>query len=202
MAVQDEPKFRQLAAAFVEECRRRGVLIDQLAAEGVLTSQVGLYSTRAQVSEHEVLERYFDERWPRRFAVLFVRCGDGTGHRTVEPERAFGHENAGSLLATLGRVVQLAAASGVHADRDECDLAITSAAVCIATLGAALRDGDPSDVVLSGSAVRLAREVLDVAAERVAAGAWRECWCREAHHEHEDPRDVLEQLQVDLLLLR
>jgi hypothetical protein len=57
-------------------------------------------------------------------------------------------------------------------------------------------------VALSGSAVRLAREVLDVAAERAAAGAWRRCWCSDPLHEHDDTGVVVERLQVDLLLLR
>jgi hypothetical protein len=202
VAVQDEPKFQQLAAAFVEECRRRGVRLDQAAAEGVLTSQVTLYSTRAHVSEAEVLERYFDERWPRRFAALFVRCDGGNGRRTVEPDRWFGLDNACALMTALARTVELAVASGAHANRDECDLAIASAAVCVAELGVAVRSRTSPDVMLPGSAVRLAREVLDVAAERAESGAWRRCWCSDPMHVHDDTRVVVEQLQVDLLLLR
>ena len=202
MAVQDEPKFRQLAAAFVEECRRRGVRLDQAAAEGVLTSQVSLYSTRAKVSEQEVLERYFDDRWPRRFAALFVRCDGGNGRRTVEPDRWFGLDNACALLTALARAFELSVASGAHANRDECDLTIASAAVCVAELGVAVRSRTSPDVMLPGSAVRLAREVLDVAVERGGSGAWRRCWCDEPLHEHDDMRVVVERLQVDLLLLR
>jgi hypothetical protein len=202
VAVQDDPKFRQLAAAFAEECRRRGVWLDQAAAEGVLTSQVSLYSTRARVSELEVLDRYFDDSWPRRFAALFVTCDTGTGHRRAEPDRSFGLDNTCSLLAALARVVELAVASGGHADRDECDLAIASAAVCVAEIGAAVRARTSPDVVLPGAAVRFAREVLDVAVERAAAGAWRRCWCHDRLHEHDDRRVVVERLEVDLLLLR
>jgi hypothetical protein len=201
VSVQDDPRFQRLAAAFVEECRRRGVRLDQAAAVGVLTSQVSLYSHRAHVSDLEVLERYFDSGWPRRFAALFVRCDGGAGRRTVEPDRWFGLDNACSLLAALARTVQLAVASGGRADRAECDLAIASAAVCIAELGAAVRARTSPDVVVPGSAVRCAREVLDVAAERVAAGAWRLCWCRDLLHEHEDRQLLVEQLQVDLLLV-
>jgi hypothetical protein len=201
VAVQDEPRFQQLAAAFIEECRRRGVWLDQAAAEGVLTSQVALYSTRAHVSELEVLARYFDDGWPRRFAALFVSCDRDTGHRTVEPDRSFGLANACSLLTALARAVELAVASGSHADRDECDLAIASAAVCVAEFGAAVRSRTTPDVVLPGAAVRFAREVLDVAAERAAAGAWRRCWCSEPLHEHDETYVVVQQLQVDLLLL-
>lgn len=202
MAVQDEPKFHELAAAFAEECRRRGVRLDQAAAEGVLTSQVTLYSTRAHVSELEVLARYFDDSWPRRFAALFVRCDNGTGRRITEPDRGFALDNACSLLTALARAVELAVASGAHADRDECDLAIASAAVCVAELGMAVRSRTSPDVVFPGSAVRCAREVLDVAAERAAAGTWRRCWCTEPLHEHDEPPAVARQLQVDLLLLR
>ena len=202
MTVQDEPRFRSLAAAFVEECRRRGVRLDQAAAEGVLTSQVSLYSARAGVTELEVLERYFDDRWPRRFAVLFVRCDSGLGRRSVEPDRCFALDNACSLLTALARAVELAVASSPHADRDECDLTIASAAVCVAELGVAVRSRTSPDVVLGGSAVRIAREVLDVAAQRAAEGAWRRCWCAEPLHEHDDMPAVVEQLQVDVLLLR
>ena len=201
MAVQDEPRFHELAAAFVEECRRRGVRLDQAAAEGVLTSQLTLYSSRAHVSEAEVLARYFDDGWPRRFAALFVRCDGGTGRRTVEPDRAFGLDNACSLLTALALAVELAVASGGHADRDECDLAIASAAVCVAEFGVAVRSRCSPDVVLPGGAVRFAREVLDVAAERAAAGTWQRCWCSEPLHEHDDRQALVEQLQVDLLLL-
>jgi hypothetical protein len=201
VAVQDDPRFQRLAAAFVEECRRRGVRLDQDAAVGVLTSQVSLYSARAHVSDVEVLERYFDSGWPRRFAALFVRCDSGTGRRTVEPDRCFGLDNACSLLTALARTIELAVASGGHADRAECDLAIASAAVCIAELGAAVRARTTPDVLLPGSAVRFAREVLDVAAERVAAGAWRQCWCGEPLHEHDDAPVVVERLRVDLLLV-
>lgn len=201
MAVQDEPKFQQLAAAFVEECRRRGVLLDRAAAEGVLTSQVSLYSARARASELEVLERYFDERWPRRFAILFVRSDRGAGRRTLEPDRTYLLANACSLLTALARTVELAVASGPHADRDECDLAIASAAVCIAELGAAVRSRTSADVVVSGSVVRCARELLDVAAERASARSWRRCWCHDPLHDHDETDVLVEQLQVDLLLL-
>src|SRR5262245_57488826 len=47
MAVQDDPKFQHLVASFVDECLQRGVRLDRKAAEGVLTSQVSLYSARA-----------------------------------------------------------------------------------------------------------------------------------------------------------
>lgn len=201
MAVHDEPKFQQLVAAFVEECRRRGVRLDQSAAEGVLASQVSLYSRRAHASELEVLERYFDTRWPRRFAAIFVGCDSDTGRRTVEPDRELGLDNACSLLTALARAVALAVASGSHADRDECDLAIAGAAVCVAELGVAVRSRTTDDVVVPGSAVRFAREVLDVAAERAATGTWRRCWCGEPLHDHDDTRALVRQLRVDLLLL-
>jgi hypothetical protein len=200
--VQDDPKFRRLAAAFVAECRRRGVRLDQAAAEGLLSSQVALYSTRAHASELEVLDRYFDERWPRRFAALFVSCDGGTGRRAPEPDRAFALDNACALLTALARATELAVASGGLADRDECDLTIASAAVCVAELGVAVRARTCPDVVLPGSAVRLAREVLDVAAERAASGAWRRCWCGDPLHQHDDTPALVQQLEVDLLLLR
>jgi hypothetical protein len=202
VAVQDDPRFHELAAAFVEECRRRGVRLDQKAAEGVLTSQVALYSTRAHLAAGEVLARYFDDGWPRRFAALFVRCDGAPGRRTVEPDRAYALDNACSLLAALARAVELAAASGCHADRDECDLAIASAAVGVAEIGAAIRSRTSPDVVLAGGVVRLAREVLDLAAERAASGTWRRCWCADPLHDHEPTPAVAEQLEVDVLLLR
>lgn len=201
MTVQDEPRFQELAAAFVQECRRRGVRLDQAAAEGVLASQVSLYVGRAHVGELEVLARYFDDGWPRRFAAVFVSCAGDHGRRAVEPARSFGLDNACSLLAALARAVELAVASGRHADRDECDLAIASAAACVAQIGAAVRARTTAEVVVPGSAVRCAREILDVAAERAATGAWRRCWCTEPLHEHDEIRAVVEQLQVDLLLL-
>jgi len=201
VAVQDDPKFGQLVVAFVAECHRRGVRLDRAAAEGVLASQLSLYAARARVSEREVLERYFDERWPRRFAVLFVRCDGGIGRRSVEPDRSYALQNACSLLTALAKTIELAVASGGHADRDECDLAIATAAACVAELGAAVRARTAPDVVLPGAAVRFAREVLDVAAERAAAGSWRSCWCGDLLHEHDEPRAVVEQLQVDLLLV-
>jgi hypothetical protein len=199
VAVQDEQRFQRLASAFAEECSKRGVPLDQTRAEGVLAGRLRLHAERAHTGETQILRGQTDDGWPRRLAAVYVR--GGAERRAAEPGRAYGLDNACSLLDALTTVVAIAVASAEHADSEECERTIVAAAACAAGLGAALRTRTTSDVVVAGSTVRAARQLLDLAAARVAEGSWRPCWCDDVLHHADDPSETARRLYADLLLL-
>lgn len=209
MVSKRSARFRELAAALDEECRRRGLPLRPDAAEEMLASRVREVATAISVQESTALRTYFSDDWPVTMAESLALAAQDMEQSRQGPPVAMPSVLAAQLVSALGVAAKFAAVNSEHARRDECVLVGASAGDAVTILGAALRESvdqptqapGKTDVMVARDAAHAARDALRLFASRIADGSWRDCWCGEKDLRHVDMEQLSQQVENDLRLV-
>jgi hypothetical protein len=163
--------FRRLAEQLSDSCERRGIHLDNGAAERILAEHINAIAGRLRVTDHHAMRAYFTDDI---IEEIVGRCEQAHAQQQAEVELAspmlLTIPHAATVIDALTASCQAATTATLRTDTSTAVLEATSAILGIA--GAIARASDAGQAILDAETAVIARTQLSTMIERLTDGTW------------------------------